>query len=313
VRTALIILSIPVAVWCAACRGNSTAPSPVSPTPPTPIAPTVSANFAGAWRGSYVTTQCQGQRHCFFSLGQSHPFSLRLEQSGSHVRGVFQAGVAIPVDGEVSNDGELSLTGTRPSPGGYSPALELTRFTARLSPTGLAADFSYRMQYADGMMDYIGGNSLVQSIGGTVAGAEHGDTTPVNSFAGQWSGSLFISDCSSVGWIGCWPEERNREYGFELTLSQSGDRVTGELTTRVRLQVTGVVNGDTLTLEPAVVEEPQSSGSLVTHLQRWEMTRDAVGSVRGEMYYKREAVWSNGRPPYSSSYYATIVYGVPVP
>ena len=135
----------------------------------------------------------------------------------------------------------------------------------------------------------------------------------MTSFDGRWSGSLLVSDCSSVGWIGCWPEERNREYGFELTLTQSGDRVTGELRMRDRFQVTGSVAGDTLTLEPAEREDPQSGGSLVTHLQRWQMTRDAVGSVRGEMYYKREAVWSNGQPPYSSSYYATIVYGVPVP
>ena len=201
--------------------------------------------------------------------------------------------------------------GTRPSPGKYSPTVDLTRFNSRLASAGLVADFEYRMRYAEGMQDWIGGNSLVQSHGGIIDAAERGENTPLSSFDGRWTGSLFISDCSTVGWIACWPEERDREYGFELTLTQSGDRVTGELRLRDRFQVTGTVAGDTLTLEPTVREDVQSGARIFTQLQRWQMTRDAVGSLRGEMYYKRETVWSNGQPSYLSAYYATIVYGIP--
>jgi hypothetical protein len=304
-------LAVSAAALSTACNRNAIDQPPALPSAPTPLPP-LAASFAGAWHGDYTVTRCEGQRHCNETRGRAYPFSLRLEQAGSHVRGLFMPH-GIPVEGDVSSDGELSLTGTRPSAGKYSPAVELTRFTARLSPTGLVADLVYQMRYEHGMRDWIGGNSLEQSLGGTVASAERGTITPVSSFDGQWTGTLIISDCSTIGWTACWPEERDREYGFELTLTQSGNRVSGELRLRDRFQVTGTVSGDTLTLEPAVREDVQSGSRIFTRLERWEMTRDAVGSVRGEMYYKRDTVWTSGQPSSQSAYYAKIVYGIPAP
>ena len=310
-----LVLLVTAATLSAACNGSPPNQPPALPLAPSPLPPPVAANFAGAWHGNYTITQCQGQRHCFFSLGQKSPFSLRLEQTGSHASGVFQTGsFAIPVDGEVSSEGELSLTGTRPSPGLYSPAVELTRFTARLSPTGFVADLAYRMRYADGMQDGIGGNSLEQSLGGTVGSAEGGEIPAVSLFTGKWTGSLIISDCSTEVWTACWPEERDREYGYALTLVQSGDRVTGELEFRPgRFQISGTVSGDTVTLEPAVREDPGSSYRAVTRLQHWIMTRDGVGNLRGEMHYMRETVWepSLQRPPSVPRYEGKIIYGLP--
>ena len=113
------------------------------------------------------------------------------------------------------------------------------------------------------MLDWIGGgNSLEQSLGGTVESAERGDNASLSSFTGRWVGSLIISDCSTHSGFSCWPEERDREYGFALTLVQSGDRVIGELEYfRGRFQVSGSVSGDTVTLEPAIREEPKAAPS----------------------------------------------------
>ena len=45
------------------------------------------------------------------------------------------------------------------------------------------------------------------------------------------------------------------------------------------------------------------------------MTKDSVGSLRGEMHYLREVLWepSLQRPPDVTRYEGKIVYGVPEP
>src|SRR5262245_46295785 len=138
---------IVVLVFFAACNREpgTTVPTPVAPTPTLPAI----TNYAGSWHGNFLVTQCEGRRHCFSSTGQQSPFSLLLQQTGVRVEGVFQAeGFVIPVEGEVAADGGLALTGRRASPGGYLPAVELTRFTARRSNSaGLVAELGYRLQY----------------------------------------------------------------------------------------------------------------------------------------------------------------------
>lgn len=271
-------------------------------------------SFGGAWHGQYTMTQCSGRRHCNESRGRDNPFSLLLEQTNAFVSGVFHAeGFAISVQGQVSDSGELVLTGRRQSPGGFSPTVELTRFNASATPAGLVASLEFQVRFPPDTPPSV--NAQLQTIGGTVAGAQRGTHTPVNSFDGTWAGSLFINDCSAEGRTSCWPEERAQEYSFEVTLHQSGDRVMGELNFRGRLPVRGTVTGDTVTFDPAVREEPQSSGRFYLRLQRLSLTRDAVGSVRGEIYFSRDTVWdaSTGTAPSSTRYYGTIVYGVPVP
>jgi hypothetical protein len=310
VRRALSVsCCVAVAILAAACSPSDRSPLP-SPSAPTPLPPAVTS-YTGAWHGTFTITQCTGRRHCNESIGQRSAFSLLLQQGGAHVDGVFQAeGFAIPVGGNVSTDGQLSLTGSRPSPGLYSPAAELTRFTARQSPDGLTAELAYRVRYREDMPE--NGNALEQTIAATVPSAARGEATPVNSFAGRWVGSLIIADCSTEGWTFCYPEERGREYGYELTLTQSGQRVTGQLNFRGRFDVTGSVAGDTLTLERSVREDAQSGGRYFANLEHWIMTRDAVGQLRGEMLYHRDMVWdaSLQRPPYISRYRGEIVYGI---
>jgi hypothetical protein len=309
-RAVFFTCGVAAATVTAACNGN--VPGPASPTPvaPSPLPPI--ANYGGAWHGDFTVTQCQGRRHCFASVGRPSPFVLRLEQSGAHVSGVFQAeSFAIQVDGEVTIDGELSLQGIQSSPGIYAPTAELTRFTARQSATnGFVAELAYRLRYPDAMPATE--NSKEQTIAGTIPAAERGEVTPVNRFDGRWIGKLFISDCAIEGWTFCYPEERGHEYRYELTLSQTGDRVAGRLNFGGGFDVAGTVVGDTVTLEPTLREDPQSGGRYFAQLQRWTMTRDSVGQVRGEMAYQRDMVWdpSFQRPPYVSRYRAEIVYGL---
>jgi hypothetical protein len=305
-------LAVVLTILTSACN-RSEADRPALPTPsaPTPL-PAAITSYAGAWHGTFTITECRGRRHCNESIGQQSPFSLLLQQSGSRVDGVFQAeDFATPVDGQVSVEGGLTLTGGRASAGWYLPAVELTRFTARRSDTaGLVAELGYRLEYPDGTPPTV--NSLQQAIGGNIVSAALGPPTSRNSFAGRWIGKLLITDCSAVGWTSCYPESRGEQWGYELTLAQTGDRVSGELRMRQRIAVTGTVSGDTLTLDAATKDEPVSSATVFWHLRNWTMTKDAVGQVRGGMAYDNETVWiaSLNQSPFVSRYRADILYGI---
>jgi len=299
---------VTLAVVMAACSSDRTPAVPTAPSAPPPSI----TNYTGTWHGSYVMTQCGGRRHCVLSIGQQNPFVLSLEQIGTRVTGVFQAEAwAVQVVGEVAADGGLTLAGHRNSPGWYLPAVEITKFTVRRSEvTGLQAELAFRVRYPDGTPE--GMNSREQSVGGRVDAAERNIPTPLTPFAGRWTGALVIKECSFVGWTFCWPENLGEQWGYELTLAQTGNRVTGELNFRGRTAVTGTVSGDTLTLDPVTREDPQSGGRLFFRVQRWTMTRDRVGQVRGEMAYEREMAWEPSRnmPPYVSRYRGDLLYGI---
>jgi hypothetical protein len=292
-----------VTLGAAACnRAELTTPSA-----PTQL-PRAIPNYAGSWHGTFSITQCAGRRHCVLSMGQQAPFSLLLQQTGARVDGVFHAeAFAIPVEGEVSAEGELRLTGRRASPGWYLPTIELTRFTARRDDTiGLVAELSYGLEYPPGTPPSV--NAAQQTIGGRIVSASLGAPTTRNSFAGRWVGKVLINECSAEGWLFCYPEDRGEEWGYELTLTQAGDRVAGQLHIKERVNVTGTVSGDTLTLDPATEQHPTSSATALWHLRSWTMRKDSVGQVRGSMAYDRETVWAN-LPPFASRYRAEIIYG----
>jgi len=304
---------IVVTLISAACnRGESGAPGLATPSAPTPLPPAIT-NYAGSWHGSFSITQCSGRRHCNEARGQQSPFSLLLQQIGARVDGVFQAeGFAMPVEGEVSADGGLTLTGRQASPGWYLPTIELTRFTARRSDTtGLVAELGYRLEYPAGAPNLRINGTAPQTIGGSIVSAALGAPTARNSFAGTWVGKLLLTDQSTADWLGCYPEYRGDEGVYKLTLTQTGDRVAGELQICRHFNVTGAVSGDTLTLDPAV-QHAVSSATSVWHLRSLTMTKDAVGQVRGSMTYEFEAVGvpSLNRPPSVSRYQADILYGI---
>jgi len=306
VRSFVASCCIVVTLICAACnRGEPGAPTLSTPSAPTPAI----TNYGGSWHGNFLITQCSGRRHCNEARGQQSPFSVLLQQTGARVDGVFQAeGFAIPVEGDVSGDGELTLTGRQASPGWYLPTIELTRFTARRSDTtGLVAELAYRLEYPAGAPNLGVNGSAPQTISGSIVSAALGAPTPRNSFAGAWNGKFLLTDQSTTDWLGCVPESRGEEGVYKLTLIQTGDRVAGELRICRHFNVTGTVSGDTLTLDPTV-----SSTTDSWHLLSWTMTKDAVGQVRGNMAYEYETlgVPSLNRPPYVSRYRADILYGI---
>lgn len=297
-----------VALFCGACNRETGAP-----TLPTPAAPTTAiASFAGSWHGDFLITQCSGRRHCNEARGERSPFSLLLQQIGHRVEGVFQAeAFAIPVAGEVSAEGELMLSGHLASPGWYLPTIDLMRFTARRSdPKGLGAELNYRLEYPDGAPN-LSSNARQQTISGNVISAALGAPTTRSSFAGRWVGRFLLTDQSTTDWLGCVPERRGEEGSYQLTLTQTGDRVAGELQICRRFDVTGTVSGATLTLDPAAQQTVRSVTGL-WHLRSWTMTKDAVGQVSGSMAYdfERDGMPSLNRPPYVARYRADIRYGI---
>jgi hypothetical protein len=228
---------------------------------------------------------------------------MRLSRDGSQVSGVFQAeSFAVPVIGAVSDTGSVSLRGTRASPGPNSPTVELVSFTTA-SGELTDAQLRYELRYPNTAS--TGTNGPVQAMTGRVTQVHRGDTTPPTSFTGTWRGNAFTRDCSVVGWLFCWPEERFHEYVVTLVLSQSGDRVSGTFTFVARvLNVTGTVSGNSVTLDEARDERPVSSARDVFRLERSTLTRDAVGQLTGSLRYVRETIWdaSLNRQTYVSRY-----------
>ena len=281
-----------VLAFAVACTRQQSPVSPTAPAAPTPLPPIV-ASYAGVWHGNFTIAHCQGRRHCVFSIGQHRPFVLLLDQAGSHVTGMFQVeSFGVPVQGDISTDGELTLRGRRDSPGALAAAVELTRFTARQSASaGLLADLTYRLRYPDTVPEGV--NSKEQSISGVIASAARGQLPAANAFGGRWTGSLVIRDCAPANTPGCWPRELGHEGTYELTLSQSGDRVTGVLKFEGDLSVTGTVADNSLTLDRITREDPISSGRSFVHLERWTMTRGEAGGLRGSLIYSRETVWNS--------------------
>lgn len=310
----IAILCVIVSLGWAACSREPGAPAVSTPTAPTASSPAIT-NYAGPWHGNFTITQCNGQRHCALTIGQQSPFVLLLQQSGARVDGVFRVGFGsftIPVEGDVSADGTLTLTGLRPSPGESLPRIELTRFTARRSDgAGVVGEFSYVAEYPPGS-PLAPENSPPQVIGGNISSATLGSPVPVSSFAGRWTGSGIITTCVAGGPLGCYPEDLSPGWGFELTLTQTDDLVAGELRLRQRFSVTGTVAGNALTLDPSTTRAIGSSDVTVWSLRSWTMTKDGVGQVRGSVSYDREVLWapSLNRAPDLARYQVAILSGI---
>src|SRR5689334_17384521 len=215
-------LCVIVSIACAACSRESDAAARSIPTAPTSPVPAITS-YAGSWHGNFTITQCEGQRHCALTIGQQSPFVLLLQQSGARVDGVFRVGFGsftIPVEGDVSSDGALTLAGLHPSPGDSLPRIEVTRFLARRSDTaGVVADFSYVATYPAGS-PLAPENSPSQVIGGSISSATLGVPVPANSFGGRWTGNGITTTCVAGGPLGCYPEDLSPGWGFELTLTQ---------------------------------------------------------------------------------------------
>lgn len=306
ISATLFVLSL-----CVACADGKT---PTTPTPGSPhVAPP--AAYDGAWSGTFTITRCGGRRHCVFSIGEQSPFTLRLSRTGTRVSGVFQAEwFTVPVEGVISEHGSLSLRGVRLPPGPESATVEVTAFTSA-SAELTQAELTYELRYPESAT--TGTNSRHQSISGRVTQVMPGAVTAPTSFQGTWRGTVFLRDCSTVGWLSCWPDERLHEYVVTIVLTQSGDRVSGTFSFPRQedvTPVTGTVAGNTATFDPVTLERPVSSARDVLRLERAILTRDGVGQLTGSLRYVRETIWDAAlnRQPFVSSYEGDVS-GVLIP
>ena len=125
-----VLLLLSGAIGCGADSGPTAVPTSPSPPGGATTAPTPAvSNFAGVWQGEYRVTACSGERHCALSIGTARPFTLRLDQSGATVIGVFTGDVDADVTGTVSASGELVLSGGANAVSRYDSNVEIERLT----------------------------------------------------------------------------------------------------------------------------------------------------------------------------------------
>jgi len=303
-----IVVAIVLTVGC----GRNATPTSPSPTGfPAPTSPPI-VSFAGAWHGTFTLIACAGRAFCHLQLGNAQAFSLRVDQTGADVSGVFHTDAwEIPVTGTVASTGELTLSGFRPAPGVFSASAELKNFTARRREELLDVELTYELRYPDSYPLRFG-TSRVQSFSGKGTDIRRGGEVIPSSFTGTWVGSTITRDCSPANRPGCWPEELGGEGRYRLIVEQVGSRVFGILGEVQPLEVTGTVSGDTLSLDELTTEKPEGSGRSVFRLNRWTVTRDRVGNLTGNFESARETHYppSMGLAPYVVRYAGDIVSGV---
>lgn len=297
------------ALACLACSQSSTPAAPSS----VPLS-TSPADFSGIWQGEYRITTCSGERDCWFRVGTTRPYVLRLTQSGLLVTGVFEAfSFVVDVNGEVAQDGSLSLSGSRPSTGGYDGRGEVrvSGVTLRLdAQNGLAGDVAYSVDPPPGINDYPGGTL---SHSGVVLSAARGplplvSPTALAAYEGTWSGTFVVDSCVFSGWADCYPEIRDGAYPLSLDLHVDAGGLVGELVlATTHIPVTASVTSTGLAVQGAT-STVVSGGASATELRQWNTTRDVYDRLSGGFEYARRYVRSAGDP--NDSIYQARLAGV---
>jgi hypothetical protein len=195
---------------------------------------------------------------------------------------------------------EIEVTGTTPAafPGVVgSYAVEVMKLRARLD-SWAGGEIQYAMTGVP-QGDFFGRHV----VGGTIVGARRlaGATVPPQSFQGRWMGEVAIRACSYTGWIACTPHRASQMTFYDLTLTESGQRLSG--TMRIggtSIAVEGVANGDVLILT-GKSEQIVSGGKSVYTLFDFSARRDKLGFLRGTLRYKDQYLTDDGRE-YQTTY-----------
>ena len=78
-------------------------------------------------------------------VGGTREFSVRLQQTGTHLRGLFmQASDVVEIEGDIAADGTAALSGVEPPASAKDGSASITGMKLGLSPdTGLQGSFVY--------------------------------------------------------------------------------------------------------------------------------------------------------------------------
>ncbi len=276
-----VLLTASTVCVLSACGSN--ARSPTSPTP----APSPVTTLTGVWQVSY---NGRSSRSCRTSSFGTQATVFRLTQQGRAVSGTM---FDVEVSGSASADGSITLHGLVTEFGSRSevratlrPAQDSSNFTGQLTATLKQG------------VDPCGVSIDAQILEAHRVAIE---TSP-SSFAGIWTGSFGVQDCSFVGWTFCTPVQKGTTSSLFLELTQAQSSVSGRLRlahgisplpTPYDAPVTGTATDRRLVLEGSV-STPVSGGRDILRLTGWSTTRDELGQMSGSFSYVEEFVTNSG-------------------
>lgn len=268
-----------------ACGRSSS--TPATPAGPTPVPP--AAAFSGYWTGTFTYQGCLGS-HCLFVAERTDPFSLRLRQSGTHVRGLFESrGSNIEISGEIHPDGSLQLIGTEMT-GGSRGAMAAASFNApdlRLdSVTGLTGTMRFEQQF---FITTDPRDRMVTVADGRIVSATHQDLDVyLSDLSGKWKGRYFVRGCADeLSRPLCGLFRQDEVELLELSLTVGGGSAVGELVpVATRIPVTGSSRGRSLDLQGTL---ELAAGRTIERITGFAGTVDEFGRLKGQFSYQRLA------------------------
>lgn len=286
------LAAVAVALILAACGGSPTMPAPGGSAPVLSLV----APFEGVWTFKYRVDQCSGERHCFAVLGKTYDLSVRLVATATGYDGVvlLPGWANIDVTGTVDASGAVVLSGVRRRiyDNDYEREVELTRLRLASDGVAVTGDVEYTSR-GPWNSEY---GTETRRTGAVVAGTRFADrtATSLSDFTGIWSGRVATRDCSSVGWQGCYPLEARELWGFELTVTGAGGRVSGLFKSPAAANVEGNVSGASMILQ-GTGDRSGSGHTGITTIRPSTLTRDRVGRLKGSLSIEMRWNWNDGR------------------
>jgi len=275
------LFAITLALFVAACGKTPSAPSsePASPPP----APVTFADFSGLWTAKYRITACEWERHCVLYMGEQREFNLRLVQSGSHVRGLFVDGLsAADVEGDVSSDGTLVMSGYRPPASSRDGSFRVTEIRIR---RGTSPDLEGQIGYEARLAPQYSEVGLGMKLSGQIVTAARSDLSMfASSMDGTYRGTFAVRSCVTPG-VDCYPAGLDEVMDLSLTVTTTGGEVSAiyqQSGTRVAL--TGTLSGRTLLL--AGESTAGTPGfEYLNRVTNWRTSIDEFGRISGTFHF----------------------------
>lgn len=273
--------SILAAVLLVSCSQTSTAPGPFTGG--------AQATFNGVWSGEMTVRQCTGgEGDCWYYIGRTMPFVLRLAHAGSSVTGVLTVAnprareAATEVSGIVGADGRVILSGSSTAPSRELASVIIKALVVTVDSTGT---LSGNLEYEYNREAYPYGRG---TYGGELRAADR-RSLPGADTSGQWTGAFFVTACTPQGQPSCYPSPQPGEAdAFDASLVQQGTAVTGSIRLHSRdVPVAGTMTGNRLLLS-GTLTRTWSDVVEQTRIVTFDATVDKFGVMRANVIYDIE-------------------------
>jgi hypothetical protein len=263
-----------------ACGGAPTTPSPASPVEP------AIAQFAGLWSASYKVAFCSGERHCVLTVGTTRTFSLRLQQSGSHVEGLFVVGLSVAdMSGDVQKDGHLTLKGIDQAVTSQDTSMT-AQLELQLGPAGvLTGTVLHETTVPPGYDVNVFGP--VRITGDVVSSVRSDLASFALAIDGVWSGNFAVRSCTPVlPDPYCYPYRAEEISSIQLALQRAGSGLSGTITIGSgSIPVSGTIAGTSFTMHGETVS-PASGGNSLLRVNGFTGAIDGFGRMTGTLLYE---------------------------